>query len=205
MAVICSSNCGTIQNAPQAYSVCNIDKREFGFDHFFIIKCDTTWTDIKDATEWETKIAADEVRFSPPGILTFPSPTVSSTAATGSGKLIVQPIDYTLNYITYATDPNLADYTYWSDFFANQDSYEIGFVSKNQEFFLSDSYVAAVLASGAGAATVANENGGFEFSFSSPPIFEGDGKLFRWNTSIQITKTGTFRAAYLPGVFAKAA
>lgn len=204
MSVICSTNCGTIADAVEAYknSVCKREVRSYGYPYFILIKCDYQFTDIKDTAEWTTAIAANNIRFSPKGTLQLTPPSLTPIESAGDGEVITPLAVYSWNYTTYRADATgTTDYDYWASVFQNQDSYRIMIVDRNQDFTMTDNFAAAILAAGAGAATVTGENPGFEFSFTQPPVpVEGEGSRFQWSTSIQVTKDGVLRAAKLPGV-----
>lgn len=201
MSVICTTNCGSINTVPASYGGCRVNQRKFGFTYFILFKCDVTWDDILDTTEWTTKLAANEVNVSPPGIIEFPTPTLNNSVVTGCGLKLPLPTLFQANYSTVDTDDDLADFSYWRNILNNYQDYRLGFLDCEDNFYLDSDWVDEI--SDGAPATIASESPGLEFSVTQAPHFgdNGDG-LFQWNTQFEIEKEGILEAAKLPGVAA---
>lgn len=202
-AVICSTSCGSIQSVPAPFGGCGIETRKWGFTKFILFKCDYEFTDILDASEWETAIAAGNINVSPPGIIDFPTPTLNSVEVTGCGLKVPLPTLFQATYTSRDTDPdNLLDFAYYENLEANVQDYRIGFLDCEDNFYLESNWVDA--ASDGAPATVSDESPGFEFSLIQIPHFTNDGNgLFQWNAQFEIKKAGILKAIKLPGVPAK--
>jgi len=207
MAAICAQTCGTIQDPPSSYHGCEDLFRNFGFNHFTLIKCDYQFTDILDVSEWTAAVTSGDVRLSPEGKAVINPPTTSSFEITGCGREIPGEGNYLVDFTTYqfgGFTNNVPDsVTYWRDVFRYVSSYRIMLPDCDNTgplFYIDDQWMDQV--GGGAPATVANSNPGFEFSVTTPPhLSEGEQRKAVWTTQFSIKKTGVMEAALLPGVF----
>lgn len=100
------------------------------------MKCDVSFTDITDLTEWQTKITANEIHFSgkllgskPKG--SFEKKKVSSCTPEQviAGSKQIDFNDYN------ADETNFGEYTFWNTILENQTLYKMGYVSCDGLFY----------------------------------------------------------------------
>lgn len=205
MALVCNTSCGATPVVPTSfYDGCTDITRTFGFNHFILVQCDYAFTDILDASEWTTAIAADKIHIGPAGNLVINQPTANAVKVEGCGREVLGTSTITVDFTTYqfggTTLANVPDsFQYWKDLLANSTSYRLMFVDCNGLFFVDDDWMAEI---GAGTpATIAGSSPGFEFSISGLPAWiAGEEDLGLWSTQFTIKKSGILEAAFLPGV-----
>lgn len=180
-------------SAPLTYFSGSDVTRRFGFNYFILIECDYVFTDILDAAEWTTAVAANSIHISPPGALVINPPTTTSFVIEGCGREIVGEATYTIDFTTYQdggfTSAVPDSMVYWRDVLNNAAGYHIMFLDCNNKLFVDDGWADEV---GAGApATIAANTPGYEFSVSQVPYWsEGQESLGLWTTQFTIKKTG---------------
>lgn len=206
MSLLCGTSCGTPANAPSRFDDCAQDVlREFGANHFVLQTCDSAWTDILDTTEWATKIAANDLAISPAGILTINAPTQEQFELEGCGREAIGKLTYTVDFVTYQTEDDHADWTYFHTLFQSSRSWRIMFVDCNQVWMTDADWAAAVIAAGGvGPVTIAGETPGFEFSVIQAPRWEaGESDYGRWAMQFQIEIRDIIGHCNIPGAYAE--
>lgn len=200
MSLICTGTCVTAPNVPESYYDCNSEYvRKYGASKFVLQTCDSSWTSILDTTEWTTKITADDIASSPPGILTIGEPSSDVFRRNGCGRETLGQLTYTIDYETYEAAADLDDWAYFNTLFNNAHLYRIMFLDCNGIFHLENEWVAEI-ASGA-PATIAGNNPGFEFSVTQAPVqIEGDSGLSKWKMQFTVKTTKIMGMALIPGV-----
>jgi hypothetical protein len=177
--------------------------RDYGANHFAIIKCDYQFTDITDVAEWEAAVVSGDVAISPPGQLTSPAPTQTVAEIEGCRREIVGNIEHIFDFSTEQTGDSLEDYDYFKDIFTNSAGYRIVFFHCDGRIVMEDEYVDQ--ASG-GVPDVTGLSPGFEFSVSVVPhiVENADLRVERWVTQFKVKRgknDGVLLAASLPAVY----
>lgn len=190
MSVVCQTPGST---APSTYFSGSDLIRKYGFNHFILIECDYQFTDILDAAEWTTAVAADSIHISPPGALIMQPPTQTSFVIEGCGRETTGEATFLIDFTTYQdgafTSAVPDSMVYWRDLFDNAAGYNIMFLDCNNKLFVDDGWADAV--GGGAPATIANNNPGFVFSISQVPYWsEGQESLGLWTTQFTVKKTG---------------
>lgn len=200
MALLCPTNCGDPGAIAARYDDCSEDvTREYGFNHFILVKCDYEFTDILDPTEWGAAVTAGDILISPAGTLTIAAPTQDTIEAEGCGRTIPGKLTYQVDFYTYQVAADLSDWAYWNDFFNYYPGWRIMFLDCNGFFYIDNAWPGVI---GLGSpATIAGETPGMEFSVTQPPRWEaGDGRLGRWAVQFEIKTKKIMGVAALPGV-----
>ena len=196
--LICIDGCGDNTKPLVQYGGCNIKTRQFGYSHFVLVACTYQFADILDATELETAVASDDVHISPVGILNIQVPSSTSFVATGCGVEIQGTLEYPATFETYQTDVDLADFTYWVNFFNNSASWSIIPITCDGIFHVTPEYAAATASP---PATVLDQTPGYQFSVTQAPVWtQGEGKNGKWSVGLKIITNQPFPGIYLPGV-----
>lgn len=197
--LLCSTACGTVPNPPEAYNGCSDYTRRYGSDYFVLISCDYQFTDILDASEWTTAIAAGDIQISPPGKLIIQPPSSTTFEIEGCGREIVGESEYLMDFESYQAKSDLSDYDYYADLNADVRNFRVIPWMCSGEFLVQDDWQAAV--AGGSPATVSGTTPGFSFSLSQQPAWvEGEQKKGKWQLQMKVKKDGILRAVDLPGV-----
>jgi hypothetical protein len=204
MSLLCSTTCGTIASPPASYFDCTDEFREYGANLFALVKCDYQFTDITDATEWNTAITSGDVQISPPGQVLMQAPTQTVTEIEGCRREVVGDIQYTIDFNTLQVAPDLSDYTYWKTLFANAAAYRIIIIHCDGRFMMEDEFIDQA---NGGTPVITGKNPGFEFSVTAVPYIgeQTDLRYEQWITQFRIKRsqaTGVIAAAALPDVYA---
>ena len=198
MGVICASNCCTTEPVvPTSFYDCEPILRKYGFASFILHKCNWTPANISDPTEWEAAIADGTVQCSPPGKMTIQQPTQTLIEWDGCGTEIPVDIEYLLDWESFATSEDLADYGYYKTLFAEAQNLRLIPKDCNNTFFLCDEWIQAVADA---TNTVANSTPGYEFSISQLPYIIEDSGQVKWAAQFKIKISGILCPTYLPGV-----
>lgn len=200
MALLCPTNCGEPGAISARYDDCSQDVlRDYGFNHFIMMKCDYQFVDILDPEEWETAITAGSILLSPAGTLTIGAPTQDTIEAEGCGRTIPGKLTYQVDFYTYQTATDLSDWAWWNSFFTYYNGWRIMLLDCNGIFHLDNDWVAEINAGT--PATLSGATPAMEFSVTQPPRWEaGDGDLGRWAVQFEIKTRKIIGQAYLPGV-----
>jgi hypothetical protein len=203
MAVLCNLECGETLVKPLAdYSECIPKFRRYGYSHFVLLACDTAFDDITDPLEWEAKVLSDDVHISPRGILNIGQPEGSSFVYDGCGNQAIGSLTYPITFETYMTKDDLSDFLWMENLMDNYQNFRIILRDCNDIFHLEDNFTLALRDGGSSPfAGLTNENPGFVFSITSPPLWEqGEQDNGKWTITFQVIKQGIFRGVFLPGV-----
>lgn len=204
MSFLCSTTCGTLPTVPASYFGCVDNMREFGSNHFALIKCDYQFTDITDVAEWEAAVVSGDVQISPPGRLIAQSPTQTVAEIEGCRREVPGDIQHVWDFTTEQVADDLADYAYWKEVFQNSAGYRIVFLHCDGRIVMEDLYVEQA---NGGAPDVTGVSPGFTFSVPVVPhiIENTELRVDQWVTQFKVKRgrdTGVILAASLPDVYA---
>lgn len=201
MSILCTTTCGTPPKLTGEYYDCSDPNyRKAGWNHFTLHTCNVAWTDLLDAAEWTTKVAAGDVEISTPGILNINEPEFTEVQILGCGDTKVFDISYLVDFETYFADDALLDWVYWTTIFQRSSLYRIMFIDCDDVFWMEPDWANEVR-SGA-PALLSGKHPGFVFDITKPPhLVDGDGRLKKWTTQFRV-RTGQriMGQALLPGV-----
>jgi len=203
MAVLCNLDCGeTLVKPLPDYSECIPKFRRYGFRTFGLIACDYVFTDITDPSEWEAAVASNDVHIAPRGIINIGQPDQASFVFDGCGNQAIGALTYPITYETYLTEDNLEDHLWFESLMDNYTNFRIFLIDCNDIYYIEDNFALALRSNDSSPfAGLTNENPGFEFSITSPPLWEeGEQTNGKWTASFQVIKQGIFRGVFLPGV-----
>ncbi len=178
--------------------------RKYGYNYFVLFKCGTTFTDIFDATEWETKIASGAVVVSPSFGTFQPGQSNTSTIADGCGNLYPEFTTTPWTFTTPSTEADYEDEDWWFAFSDSYKGYTMGYLNCDGRFYLNNETVAAIKAWTTG--DLAAIDPGVEISLTSFPQFiqgpNGVGKAGIWSVQGEFIHDKMFRSVELAGVYA---
>src|SRR5690606_36707224 len=117
------TECGEVRGLPTNYVNCINRLRKNAQKYFVLMKCDYQCTDILDADEWATAIAAGNIIISPPGTLTLPTPD-QTLIDIDPDRQAIADITYTIDYVTYqVSQGDVADSEFFKTLFTNHSGY----------------------------------------------------------------------------------
>lgn len=129
MSTFCPSGCSSSIPAV-AQSGCNIVTRPGGVGRLIFMKCDVSFTDITDLTEWQTKMTAGDVHASPEIKGSKPKGTFTKKKVAScrpekvvSGSKSIQFTD------SNADNTNFTDYAFWNHIMANQETLQFAYMT----------------------------------------------------------------------------
>lgn len=206
MSFLCSDDCGSVEVTLQPnYSPCEFEKRAWGYSKIVRIKCDITFTDITDPTEWETKIVAGDISVSPISLVEIGEPATTVLITSGCGEESPGSQDYPITVSSYRTKADLSDYAFYKELEANIQNTRLILVDCNGIFHLDDDYIAGLRGQGdSNPPDLTQLNPGFAYSLTRVPQFvqeEGFGKTGRWTYNLKIITQGMLDGILLPGVY----
>jgi hypothetical protein len=207
MSLLCALDCGEVEvTLNPDYSPCKFERRDWGYSRLIRIKCDEVFTDINDPEEWAAKITAGAISVSPVGQLNIGEPSFTTLITSGCGEETPGSQEYPLDFTTFRTDKDLADYAFFKEVQDNVQNTRLILMDCNGIFHLSDEYYAG-LVGGNGSESqpidLSTLSPGFNYSLTRVPQFvenEGPGKTGNWVVNFKIIKQGMFNGIYLPGV-----
>ena len=125
----CPSGCATTLPAAPS-SGCNIVTRPAGVGRLIFAKCDITWTDITDLSEWTTKMTADEVHASPEikGSKPKASFTRKKVASCRPEKVVSATKSIQFSDAN-ADNTNFADYAFYNHIIENQETLSVAYIT----------------------------------------------------------------------------
>lgn len=199
---ICKINCtGDLEERYDA-GLCAPVFRKYGYNRFVAIKCGTSFTDIKDSTEWDTKLADGDVVVSPDfGKFTLGTPS-TSTIPGGCGEEYPEFTETTWEFTTPSTASDYTDEDYWYFFSKYAIGYTMGYLNCEGRLYLNDDAIAVIRESGAGAAAVSDP--GLQISLTEKPMFiegpNGAGKAGLWRAAGKFIHSQMIRSCEIPGL-----
>ena len=201
MSTICSTDCGAAAALNNYYDPCDEVTRQSGGECVILERCDHVFTDITDAAEWTTAIAAGDIFKLPVGKWQLPEPSVNLLEdATGCGRDIDQSLEYTLPFTTPFAARDSTDFVMWKQIFKDKGSWRVIPKSCDDMFYMSDPWFDNVIN---GATAPTDKTAGMTFSFAVPPheIREGTSEnIVQWAFTMTIKTSELLCAASLPGV-----
>jgi hypothetical protein len=132
---LCPSTCAPA--LPEAISGgCGITVRNGGISKIVFVKCDYTFTDIDNRTEWETAVAAGDVVFS--GLLLAQKPKGTFTKKRISSCAPEQLVgkENQITFQDYNSDPLACkDIEFWNTIVNASSSYQMGYYTCDGYFY----------------------------------------------------------------------
>lgn len=202
--LLCSTACGAASTLPSNYFNCSTKTRKYGYKYFVLTKCDYQFTDVLDAGEWTTALAAGDVVCSPPGILTLPVPDQTVIDIDCDTK-VTTDITYTIDFLTYqVSEGDVTDCDFFKALYDDSSEYNILWfdcVAGDERWSVQDDWKTQI---GLGApATVSGTSPGFTFSVTQIPTWQaGDGDRGQWATQFQLEVDGMICNELIPGAAA---
>ena len=132
---LCPSTCAPALPEPIAGG-CGITVRNGGISKIVFVKCDYTFTDIDNRTEWETAVAAGDVVFS--GLLLAQKPKGSFTKKRISSCAPEQLVgkENQITFQDYNSDPLACkDIEFWNTIVNAASSYQMGYYTCDGYFY----------------------------------------------------------------------
>ena len=203
MSFICGTSCGTPPVPTPSYFNCIDNMREFGSNHFALIKCDYQFVDITDDAEWVAAVGTGDIQISPPGKLVALSPTQTVAEIEGCRREVSGNIEHVWDFTTEQVADDLADYTYFKNLFKNSAGFRIVLFHCDGRIVMEDLYVDQA---NGGTPDIAGISPGFIFSVPVVPhlIENTELRVDQWVTQFKIKRgrdTGVLCAASLPDVY----
>lgn len=135
MATLCNTN-GAQNPVAVAGGGCRLNTRSAGIDRFVFARCDITFLNMADLSQWETKINAGQIVFSGQVLGQKPKGTVTKKKLVSCRPEIVTGMTRQLQF----TDPNadngnFTDYDFWNDKDVNQDILVAGYITCEEYFY----------------------------------------------------------------------
>lgn len=132
---LCPSSCAPA--LPESYSGgCGVTTRNGGISKLAFIKCDYTFTDVKDRTEWIAAIAAGSVVLT--GLILGQKPKGSFTKKriSSCGPEAIVGGEKSITFQDYNADPeDCVDIDFWNMIQANATSYQFGYYTCDGYFY----------------------------------------------------------------------
>lgn len=131
----CNSAC--TQDVPQfAGAGCEITPRSSGIRRLIFAKCDITFVDLTDLTEWETKLTANEVHATGEIKASKPSPSFTKKKLASCLPEKVVGGNKTIQFSdANADNANFTDYAFYNHVIANQGNMVFGYFTCDDLFY----------------------------------------------------------------------